>query len=524
MFLFVDWNVDLDHSLACVNCELVFDIWDSRNVTTTVYVSNWFSLYNTIIDCNEGHTNYENSDIFFICNENNPIFVPFVDDACVSSYMLQFVNCTIITDESEIDNSSRTIINDIMDMLDDVTQFESECSDGNYTYDIGYPIYSEDDIINEIEYSNICCRGFRSCAVTSTLRTNLGNILCLGVESCVASSLVWTDDSNSIIAINDDLTTNSEIESKYANIYCVATYACARATMESSNSIYCANKYSCLNAIVSSAKKVVCSASSCNNGVIRDTNEIYILDKQDDVIIYSGGIGTVYAYFKGADAGDSVIYYCNSADTCYISCDKGSCSRETTLLYCYGKCLVKCDEYSNDYSDGEQCVDIKTSLSPSAAPTQAPSNAPTVPPTNTPTRTPTDIPTNAPTIPPTNSPTGMPTGDPTMKPTYQPTDNELLTAQEVSSYFNWVLIVVAVVLIFCVIIGYNDAKFFHKNELFKIGALYAFAFYTNDFLSDVFFLVRLAVLGMSLKITLCFCNLFELFCNIFVLLWSIVVF
>ena len=55
---FADWNVDFDHTLACVNCQLNLDIWDSWNVTARFYVSNFFSLYNATIWCNELHTNY----------------------------------------------------------------------------------------------------------------------------------------------------------------------------------------------------------------------------------------------------------------------------------------------------------------------------------------------------------------------------------------------------------------------------------------------------------------------------------
>ena len=255
----------------------------------------------------------------------------------------------------------------------------------------------------------------------------------------------------------------------------------ATSTMESANDIYFANKYSCSNTIISSAKKVVCSTNACGDSVIRDTYQIFMLDKQEDIVIYSGGIGIVYAYFKGTISDDSIIYYCNGGDTCYISCDKGSCKTQTTLIYCYGKCFINCDDVGSDgdadYSDGDECVNIKSSLSPTAAPFVAPSNAPTVP--------------------PTSAATEPPTHEPTDQPTYQPTDNQLLTAQEVSIYFNWVLIVVAIIMIICIIWGYNDAKYFHKNELFKIGALYSFAFYTNDFLSDIFFIIRLAVLGFN---------------------------
>ena len=94
---------------------------------------------------------------------------------------------------------------------------------------------------------------------------------------------------------------------------------------------------------------------------------------------------------------------------------------------------------------------------------------------------PTHAPTGTPSQPPTALPTGTPTGGPTLTPTNEPTSNLLLTEQQVTTYFNWVLIIIAIAFLLIIFLGCCCANYIQKNQLFRVNALVKFCacFYMN---------------------------------------------
>ena len=422
----VDSYYVMNNSLSCTNCKIILSMNEIYNATMHFYVHKFFSLYNAEIMC-DYHEEYDFSNISFYCDSRNPIYLAHIDDYCYTSYNLEFIgDCTFINSTNQIDDNTLSLINETLELIHSIADEEAECdNNGNFTLDIGYPSFVDEDIINNIEFGNICCRGYRSCAVSSTLRTNLGNILCLGRESCAFCDIIWTDDSNSV----------SDTDENFGDIICGSVYSCIDSMMESSNRILCAAKYSCVNSVIIGAKKLICTTDACSDSVIRNVETIYFMDEQTDALIYTGGINTAEIYFKGANAGASIEYYCNNGDTCFINCDEYTCDSQTTVLYCYGKCFVKCSADAQEYST--ECVNIRTSLSPSAAPTAAP----------------------------------------TLTPTDQPTNNQLLTEAQVSLYFNYILIFVGIVSVGMILLGYCDSQYCHKNELFNIRALVTYFYY-----------------------------------------------
>ena len=278
------------------------------------------------------------------------------------------------------------------------------------------------------------------------MKTNLGNILCSGYGSCAYTTFIWIESSNG----NQDVD-NSTSESKfgYGNVFCVGTGSCSNTFLETSNTIFCGAYAACDNSFILGADKLYCVDGACGNSVIRQTIEIYLIDYQGGIDVYSGNVGKTTIYFRGDNAGVDVTYQCSDNDECYIDCGVGSCNNEKTLVYCYGKCFITCRD-SNDNDNNREtessssCVSIEASTSPTAAPTP------------------------------------------------RSTEIEKL-AKKLSNWFNWILGTLVVSTVLFVIFGFLDARKWRSNELFEWSAIGMCAFYTNDFVS-----------GMSCFFAFCF--------------------
>ena len=351
-------------------------------------------------------------------------------------------------------------------------------------------------MINNVYNAPICCYAFESCKFTDSMFTNLGSIYCLGSESCSHCSMIWISDSGDDEAVGI-------FES---NIYCMGYSSCSQSTMQSTNSILCSSPLSCDNGIVLSAKNVYCTMNSCKDIIIRQVENVYLIDIQQNVVIYSGHIDYINIYFRGIDAGDEVTIYCNDGDVCTIDCGYKSCNNETTLLYCFGKCFVTCHQdwsHNNSQSTTDSnsnppaCVNLVTTLSPSAAPSKAPTNFPTIQPTTAPTSEPTNAPSDTPTMTPTDEPTVPPTNTPTATPTDAPTIYQLLTQEELSSYFNIVLGLWISIVVILLTVGIIHAKINHNEASFQWSAILSFSIYSIDFFSDVFFSCKLYTLWID---------------------------
>eukprot|EP01084_Bolivina_argentea_P136022 239588_1 len=59
--------------------------------------------------------------------------------------------------------------------------------------------------------------------------------------------------------------------------------------------------------------------------------------------------------------------------------------------------------------------------------------------------------------------------------------------QDLSSLYTLISIIFIIVFVLIAIIGYIDAKIWHKNDLFKISSIIVFGLYSIDFISDIFF-------------------------------------
>ena len=174
--------------------------------------------------------------------------------------------------------------------------------------------------------------------------------------------------------------------------------------------------------------------------------------------------GETTIHFGGTKSGYGVVYVCMNGDTCNIWCHIGACDKSETEIRCFGKCFVTCQELEQGNTD---CVTITTSLAPSNAPTDSPSLSPTV------------------------SPTHSPSIDITTTLSRLLTPNTAVTQSDLTNWFNWVVIVAATLLLLTIFFGCMDAWYWRNNDLFRRGALLSFGFYTLDFISDVFFSMRL---------------------------------
>ena len=303
---------------------------------------------------------------------------------------------------------------------------------------IGYPLFGESSITSSDDFSVICCNGYFSCSLASSIETGAnGNILCMAFQACSEATLIRTRN-----AVNH----NANYTFDSGNILCLGMYSCALANLESSNYIMCAATAACGQAFILDARTLICGSSwyGCYQAVVRSVNKIYVLAINWGMTVYSNNIGETWIYLLAEEAGYELTYFCDEGDICHIICGaKYSCDN-TTQIYCNGKCDVSC--YSN-----ETCPKIMISTSP--------------------------------TLSPTDSPTDLPIAS----------NQRLFEEKDLNLWFNWIVGILTVLVVIIAIIAIIDARYIRINELFTSSSIIVALFYANDFISDVFFCLKVCV-------------------------------
>ena len=220
---------------------------------------------------------------------------------------------------------------------------------------------------------------------------------------------------------------------------------------------------------------------ACQSTKMNGVSHVYLIDSQADASIFSGQIGYINIFLRGINTGKDVTIYCSENDYCTIDCGyfgdninpaEASSACNQLSLYCFGKCIIKCNE-TIDIT----CPNVLTSVAPSGAPTIAP------------TYSPTDSPTIEPTVEPTLEPTISPTKEPTIESL-----GARLTENDIESTMSWTLLIFFIIGGILIICGFIDKLLMTKNELFNAKSIMAFLFYTTDFTSDWFFCGKLFLL------------------------------
>ena len=476
----------IDGPLSVANQTISFEIENINSLYVVMFLKDEFTLYNVTLTDNGYGSQISLLNCQIYCDFDNTTQYIIFDGIFQQCYAY---NCTFIDNPDKIPSKSIISINQITSILDEFELiYETECSDNenandssnsNMIFDIGYPLYGESSIVNNDYGSSICCRGSESCSYASTIFSNMGNIFCVGDFSCGDAEYVWTRDNSAFITT----TTSSAV-----TIYCMAYAACFGSSLKSADRIICGAYYSCNNAEILRAKSLYCTREACNEAIITQTESIYLFNKQNDISIYSGGVGISHIWFNGRNSGTRVEITCDDGDVCYIDCsDDTACNNKTTMITCYGKCFISCN--INGIEDNKDCVNIDLSLSPTVSPSNAPTIAPTIGPSGSPTVFPTVNPSGSPSVPPTSVPS--------FAPTVPPTVSSALTREDVGIWFNWIIWIILASVIIITAIGYADSRRFHKNELFRWNAILVFGVYTVDFISDAFFSMELYLFMMD---------------------------
>ena len=413
-----------------------------------------YSVYNVTIICLNEYQFSSDHPCTITCNETNSYQFVIIDDSCGNCTIDS--NCNLENNTKYIDNNTIAKIGDILNVVNEFEQlYDIECDGNSNTsnnnsliFDIGYPVYGETFIINSDDGASICCRGSESCAYSRTIFSNLGNIFCTGEFACGDSKSIWTGDYIETLGQTQSVT-----------IFCMAYASCFGSVLESADRIICGVHSACENAEIAGALALYCVYDACSRTILRQVEVAYIYDLQTEMTIYSGSVGVTTINFIGTNAGADVEFTCSEGDECFINCAENSCSKNTTLLFCYGKCFVNC----NGIQDNKDCVNIGYYESPTTSPS--------------------DAPTNAPTCAPTTEPSDPPTGAPTL--------GDALTHRDLNTWFNWVLWSILALIAFMVIVGSVDAKKVRRNELFAWTSIVSFGFYSIDFFSDFFFSMKL---------------------------------
>ena len=433
---FIDWNlIQATASMSLFKTDIIISGSLSPNIAIWVYIYGYYSLFNS----NFVHYNSSNP-IRIFCEDSNPQWflaqgfilsqTYFIDDSCDTNNWIN--NASQINPISfEILTTIKMATKNAFQVLDD-NNYNGTC---DLMYDIGYPLHVDNGIIGT---GNICCQASDVCSYATSMTAHEGSIYCSAHKSCV--------DIDSIVTLGDN-----------ANIFCLAFQSCYKSLLQSLNDIYCIGHSSCENTFILGAKSVYCTTQACFNSILSQIENIYFIDDQTNTVIYSGSVGYQNTYFFGQNAGTNIVYYCYTGDTCNIICIDDACNNESTVVYCDGKCNIKChqfnhnytysatDENDYDYSYGSDCVQIASSLSPTA----------------------------------------------------QPTDNRLLTQEELTMGFSYIVSSLIIITFVIVIVGILDTKYKRKNELFSWRSIVAVLFYTNDFISDIFFCLKLYTLWVD---------------------------
>ena len=392
----------------------------------------YFVFYNVSMSCDDS--------IMLSCNircsDNKTQFL-LLDENCndiciIDSQCLLAVDIDQVLNNIAKDNSNTTTEPVITRIARDISllseqfnnDYDSKCDISNSNsiiFNIGAVLKSDDDIINSIRNGIICCRGFESCAYTTSITTDLGSILCIAEAACAQSKLIYTGDEDS-----------SNNRSVSINIYCMGYGSCYGSTLRTTNSILCGTYRACLNSLIMSSKKAYCLKFSCTDATFLAVDEIYIVNSQNGLNVFSGDKSETSIYFEGKNSGSNVYYKCEANSKCYIYCGNDACSNDTTLLVCDGKCFVTC----NGIYGNTGCVDIVSSTEPTVAPSP-------------------------------------------------PATSNALTEKDVSVWFNWTLGCGGAFILILLITSFADAKKYHKNDLLHWNYLVVFALYTIDFVSGI---------------------------------------
>ena len=454
------------------------------NKDATFYLNNYYSLYNTSIIC----SNYSRCRIYcqnnytlqhFITIENISESTIDMDPNCQNTYT---DNNNEVSLNLESDNTTTSIINILQNIEESVKQFSTLCNNNerSQTSNIGYPNEAEESIINVEVNGVVCCQGYRSCFSATSITANFGHVLCSGSFSC-SKTTIWNSDSSN--------NNNNNNNNNSANVYCLGMSACLQSVIRTESDIYCLGSSSCDGGVILEASRIVCTNEACSDANINSVSTVYLIDSQPGIVVFSRGIGKMTVYLRGYEAGDSATIYCNENDYCTIDCgvpDSGIASNacENTIVYCFGKCTIICNdsiaidnENITSTSTGTipignvACPIVELSRSPTAAPTGAPTIAPTIYPTSEPSNTPTKQPTAA------------------------------LTANDIEQSMQWTLSTICGVGVILIIAGCIDDRIIGNNELFDFKAIIVFVFYVTDFFSGneaiIFLVVFILFVGVE---------------------------
>ena len=421
------------------------------NTLTYFFSRVYFGIYNITIECSP---NIESGNILIYCYDYEQFFI-IDDESCIqnSNWNIQLYNCQkLINNTHQIDN-----INTLY-FYQNVTQFTKAlekismaCELNRNThsvYDIGHSIYSGQSVINSESSGNICCRGAYSCGGTTTLSTTDGNILCGAYQSCKDISFLWTQTQSSVKDIDEG--------GENHDVYCAGLSSCVASAIGSDGNIICSAPFACRESVVFRAVAVFCLPYACGGANIQKFEKMYIAKNNHYMTIYSGNSENKNIEIWFFDTGYSAItFYCEENDECTIHCDKYSCGN--LILYCDGLCIIDCDNTNNTYRCDFAVYSESPTMAPSAAPTAAPTPAPNV--------------------------------------------EVLLTEMDISIAFNWVMGFATVITVAIIISGFIHASKKRcgvGNDLFNWQIVVIATLHFNDFISDVFFSLRLAVIALAL--------------------------
>ena len=92
----------------------------------------------------------------------------------------------------------------------------------------------------------------------------------------------------------------------------MAYASCLNADLESADKIVCGSYFSCRGSEVTGAQTLYCTYHACDEAILRQVNDIYVLDKQSSMEIYSGGLtnGIANIFFWGDNSGKGASITC----------------------------------------------------------------------------------------------------------------------------------------------------------------------------------------------------------------------
>eukprot|EP01084_Bolivina_argentea_P142804 250841_1 len=253
---------------------------------------------------------------------------------------LQYLNGTIVHKNVEYNVNNTEIL--FWNPTVIVTNNDEECSStAANTFDNYQEHYKGADLIYTEDVGPICCRAESSCQETSISYNSLtASVVCNGVDSCLNLHVISTGD---------------------LMVECSASSACYSANINGNGGIggivYCFGYDSCDFATISKISNIFCTGYvSC-----------------DSAIISSSGTNMTLSLIS-YQSGQNALVTCNKNDYCSILC-YGFEACLNLKLYCYGTCVIECNE--------DTSCPIEFTADPSQSPTlsEAPTDFPTYNPT-----------------------------------------------------------------------------------------------------------------------------------------------